>query len=160
MNSPRTTEVSQTDSPLWIWLFPAAYALHIAEEYWGGEGFPAWISRLAPSPMSDEFFLLANAIGLAAMIFCTALAASGTGRWLPASIAAVELSNGIFHAAASLVTATYSPGLATGLLLWVPLGTWGLARLRKQVGSGFWPSAAGGLLFQIALSWTLLTQEW
>ncbi len=43
-------------------------------------------------------------------------------RWLLISFATVVLLNGLLHLAASLVTVSYSPGLFTGLLLWVPLG--------------------------------------
>jgi len=43
-------------------------------------------------------------------------------RWLLISFATVVLLNGLLHLAASLVTVSYSPGLLTGLLLWVPLG--------------------------------------
>ena len=87
MNSLRATEARKSGLPVWIWLFPATYALHIAEEYWGGEGFAAWVSRFARTPLTEDLFLLLNAIGLTAMVFCTALAASGTGRWLAAAIA-------------------------------------------------------------------------
>ena len=41
--------IETTSSPagVWVWLFPLAYGLHIAEEHWFH--FPAWVSGLARS---------------------------------------------------------------------------------------------------------------
>lgn len=49
-------------------------------------------------------------------------------RWLLVSFGTVFLVNGLVHAGASLVTKSYSPGLISGLLLFVPLGAMTLMR--------------------------------
>ena len=43
-------------------------------------------------------------------------------RWLLVSFGTVILINGLVHAGASVVTRSYSPGVVSGLLIFVPLG--------------------------------------
>lgn len=150
-NSPSKTV------PLWTWLFPTTYVAHIAEEYWGGPGFPAWVSQFANIPLSVELFLWLNAVGLAGMIICVLIARTNPGTaGLLICLATVELVNGILHTVLSVLTASYSPGAVTGLLLWVPLGMAGLSRLRRPAGPGFWPGIAAGLAFHAVLSGSIL----
>ncbi len=49
------------------------------------------------------------------------------------SFGTVVLINGLVHAIASVVTFSYSPGLVSGLLLFIPLGAITLRRAREQV---------------------------
>jgi hypothetical protein len=116
----------------WAWLFPAAYLIHIAEEYWGG--FPAWIARFWGVESSLSNFLSWNAGAWVMMTLGVALALKTKSyRWLPVSFATVQLINGVVHALASVVTLSYSPGLVSGLLLFVPLGLFALSRARTRV---------------------------
>jgi len=46
--------------PLRAWLFPASYAVHIAEEFWSGEGFPSWASRHTGLDFDPSRFLAIN----------------------------------------------------------------------------------------------------
>jgi len=43
-------------------------------------------------------------------------------RWPLSTLGAVVLLNGLVHLAGSILTRSYSPGLVTGLLIWLPLG--------------------------------------
>ena len=54
-------------------------------------------------------------------------------RWLLVSFGMVVLVNGLAHAIASVVTLSYSPGLVSGLLLFVPLGAITLRRARENM---------------------------
>ena len=113
----------------WVWLFPLTYLAHIAEEYWVGEGFPAWVSRVAGVELTPTQFLSLNGIAWVLMVAGSILALqSASMRWLVISFGTVVLLNGLFHLIASFVTVSYSPGLFTGLLLWVPLGAFTLLR--------------------------------
>ncbi len=58
-NAPSTAAVD-----FWLWVFPLTYLIHIAEEYWGGEGYPAYILRLRGVHMSTARFLVAQSVGL------------------------------------------------------------------------------------------------
>jgi hypothetical protein len=54
-------------------------------------------------------------------------------RWLLVSFGTTVLINGVVHAVASVVTLSYSPGLVSGLLLFVPLGAITLRRARVRM---------------------------
>ncbi|MCA1849910.1 MAG: HXXEE domain-containing protein [Acidobacteria bacterium] len=126
----RPTRV-ETFTGSWAWLFPASYLVHIAEEYWGG--FTLWISRFWGVESSSANFLLWNG---AAWVLMTAgvslVLRTKSYRWLLVSFGTVLLINGLAHALASVATLSYSPGLVSGLLLFVPLGAYALLRARRK----------------------------
>ena len=102
------------------WLFPVTYLVHILEEWFGG--FPAWFARVMGAGLTEETFLWLNAAALAGMTLGVVLAySSGRLRWLFVSFGTVTLVNGAAHVAASLATLSYSPGVVSGALLWLPL---------------------------------------
>jgi hypothetical protein len=116
----------------WAWLFPASYLIHIAEEYWGG--FPAWIARFWGVESSSGHFLSWNGGALVMMTVGVWLVLrTKSYRWLLVSFATVVLINGLVHTVASMVTLSYSPGLVSGLLLFVPLGALTLRRAFRDV---------------------------
>ncbi len=155
--NPAVNPASAATVPAWVWLFPFTAVAHIAEEYWAGQGFPAWISQYAETPLTENLFLILTAAGLFGMTVCVLIARLEPGATgLLIALATIQLVNGIAHLGASLWTASYSPGVFTGLLLWVPLGMFGLTRLRSLAGSGYLPGIIGGLLFHAALSATIL----
>jgi hypothetical protein len=55
-------------------------------------------------------------------------------RWLPLACAVAFLLNALSHLAASLYTISYSPGLVSGLLLWLPLAALALLYSRRTLG--------------------------
>ena len=118
----------------WGWLFPATYALHILEEVWGGEGFAAWMARVAGVELAARQFLVWNALALLLMVVGVLLAERFRHlRWLLVAYGVAFLLNALSHLVASLYTASYSPGLVSGLLLWLPLGALALLRYRKRL---------------------------
>jgi hypothetical protein len=110
----------------WAGLFPVTYLLHLLEEYEGGEGFPRWISRVASANFTEQDFLTLNAFGLGLMTVGALLIVRNAWYWLWLTLGGVVLLNGALHVVFSLWTWSYSPGLFSGLLLWLPLGalTW------------------------------------
>ena len=118
----------------WAWLLPASYLAHIAEEYWGG--FPAWIARFWGVESSVANFLAWNGGALVMMCVGVALVLlTKSYRWLLVSFGTVVLINGAVHALASVATWSYSPGLITGLLLYVPLGLFTLRRAKERANA-------------------------
>jgi hypothetical protein len=116
----------------WAWLFPIAYLVHIAEEYWGG--FPVWVSRFWGVESSDSNFLSWNGGAWLMMLVGVALVLwTKSYRWLLVGFGTVVLINGTVHTVASVLTRSYSPGLISGLLLFVPLGAITLVRAWKKV---------------------------
>lgn len=128
----------------WIWLFPLTYLLHAAEEYWGGEGFYRWAGRIIGRGMTPEQFLTINGLGWLLMTGSVLIfRKTPSVRWLTISFATVVFINGLAHLLGSVWTETYSPGLITGLLLWVPLGA---ATFYRALGRTTRRSYLSGLL--------------
>lgn len=118
----------------WGWLFPATYALHILEELWCGEGFTTWLARVAGVELAATRFLIWNCVALLLMAAGVVLACRFKNlRWLFVAYAVAFLLNAFSHLAAGLYTVSYSPGLVSSLLLWLPLGAWTLLRFRKTL---------------------------
>lgn len=135
--------------------FPLSYALHLGEEAWGGETFPVWASRWSGASFTHEEFIVLNTAALAAM----SIAAASASRWPEArrivtpALGTIVAGNGALHVVASLWSGTYSPGVVTGALVWLPLGAW---TLRWAVGTlpprHLWAGCALGVLAHAAVS--------
>ena len=110
-----------------VWLFPAVYALHIAEEY--GTGFPAWMTRHMHASMDNPGFLLNNALFMAILLMTSAWASASRSRlsaFVFLSWASGNLFwNFIFHLVTTLLADSYSPGLVTASLIYYPVSIWG-----------------------------------
>jgi Protein of unknown function with HXXEE motif len=143
----------------WVWLFPVTYFLHIAEEYWGE--FPLWVSRFGGggAAYTSTRFLLLNGAALLLMVVGVILALKlARLRWLVISFGVSVLMNALTHVIASLATHSYSPGLSTGLLFWVPLGAYTLHRSWRVVRPRtFWASAAVGALIHAVVNMIALS---
>ena len=117
----------------WAWLFPLTFLFHIIEEYYGG--FYHWIARLIGAELSpsqflnlNTFFWLVMAAGTLAAMLVPFL------RWLALMFAAMVTINGSAHLIGSIVTTSYSPGVITGTLLWLPLGVYTLRLAYRNLG--------------------------
>jgi len=111
-----------------VWLFPITYAVHLAEEHHGGQGFSAWAERELGTILTVREFVVWNAFGL--MLVCVGAALvthHARFRWVEIALSIGILGNVAAHIAATLLTQTYSPGLISGLVIWLPLGAVRLA---------------------------------
>ncbi|HTP29809.1 MAG TPA: HXXEE domain-containing protein [Anaeromyxobacteraceae bacterium] len=117
------------------WLFPLTYALHIAEEFWGREGFHRWIARVSGRTASPLVFWVLNVTCLALMVLAIAANARRPRAWVLPALATVVIVNGAGHALGTAITGIYSPGLVTGTVLWIPLGVGTLVVERRRVGA-------------------------
>lgn len=137
-------------------LLLVTYALHIVEEY--TFGFPAWAEAHTGLAFTPEVFLRLNATFfgvmaagvVAGMLFTPA-------QWLVIPLGTAVLINGTGHLVASLITWSYSPGLVTGTLLWIPLGLRIIRAARHR-----WPSAgvAAGILLGAGLHILVPLSAW
>ena len=126
----------------WLWWAPlGSAALHIGEEFVYPGGFAAWDRKYRPSirrsittrlhVVVNALLLLAGltvaiagmpgaAIGVGGLRFRSLLPASlAVAGWL--SLAALLFSNAVFHLVGSWRTKRWSPGVRTGVLLYMPM---------------------------------------
>lgn len=143
------TNVTQYVPPaaLWMWLFPLTYLIHIAEEYWGGEGYCAYLYRLRGVHFSTARFLFFQGLGV--LFVVTGIFVSlqlRFPRFFLGIMGALVLSNGITHTVTAMRHGGYGPGLVSCVLVWIPLGLVTLfllygempnARLAVTVAIGF-----------------------
>lgn len=139
---------------LWPWLFPSTYLLHIAEEFWGGEGYSAHMAQTrGVSLTSARFFFLT---GLGALLMVAGIVVSyrlNFSQLLLVILATVVLVNGLSHTFTAARTGKYNPGLWTGVLLWIPLGAVTLLGLKGSMSGGrFLTGLAIGAGIQVTVS--------
>ncbi|HEX8136801.1 MAG TPA: HXXEE domain-containing protein [Pyrinomonadaceae bacterium] len=142
---------------IWLWLFPVVYLLHIAEEYWAGGGYVAYVARTHGVQLSPTKFLVLNAVGWALMTLGVALARRlGFTEWLLVCLATVILINGLSHTTSAVLRGEYNPGLLTGLLIFIPLGVGllfylsGRMRRRRYLGALTVGVLVHGVIFLLA----------
>jgi hypothetical protein len=109
-----------------------AIAAHLVEEFLWPGGFARWYRTYPPGSMvvvTTRFLVIVNAIFVALAIVPLLLGsfAHACGYWLV--VAAIAGANGLFHLRATLRTSTYSPGVVTGVILYIPLAVAGGAYL-------------------------------
>ena len=126
----------------WPLLFPLTFLAHVGEEYVGG--FPAWSSAVLGFRLTPTTFLQFNAVAWIGM-FCGTLAATVGPRALVVPFATATFINGCAHLVASVLTASYSPGVITGTLLWIPLGGVTLRRAWRHLSErALWTGVVTG----------------
>lgn len=104
-------------------LFPITFAIHFAEEYWAGEGYPAYLFRLRGVELSTTRFVVFQILG-----FVLFVAAGVISKYLKfpefmiVVLGGLVLSNGLSHSITALWDGGYGPGLFSSIFLWIPLG--------------------------------------
>ena len=144
--------------PSWLaWILAVIYLLHNVEEY-GIDingvtiSFAKMMAQLMPPGLTEwtytsinisMFWIVAPLIALAARKFPS----------LAGFMATIVIVNGLSHCA-SFAMGGYNPGLATGILLFLPIGFWTLYVLKKKTGVGkklFWGIFAWGFVCHMSL---------
>jgi hypothetical protein len=143
----QTTSPSAATIDFWSWVFPVTYLIHIAEEYWGGEGYPAYILRLRGVHMSTTRFLVAQGVGVVLVTLGVILARRfNFPQMMLVILGTIVLVNGITHTVTALSIMSYGPGLWSSIFVWMPLGIFTLLRFRKGVSTKkYWIAVAIGV---------------
>jgi hypothetical protein len=106
-----------------IWLLPAAYFLHIIEEYVGG--FPAWVTYDVHGRFDDTAFAVNNVafmLILLTLVYVNYRKSTPLRGALLAVFASANLFwDAIFHLFMTPILDRYSPGLVTSMLLYYPI---------------------------------------
>jgi hypothetical protein len=133
MKTP-TRRLSDRSISLWSWLFPLTYLIHIAEEYWGGEGYSAYIFRMRGVHLSPARFLAAQSIGFVLVTLAVILARQlHFPQTMLLILGTIVLINGLTHSVTSLTTHSYGPGLYSSVFIWIPLGLITLLGFKRGV---------------------------
>ena len=139
----------------WLWLFVITYVVHIAEEYWGGEGYSAHLLRTKGVYMSPSRFLIVQAIGVVLMIAGVLIARRPR---FPNALAiiygATVLGNAATHIVNALRTLEYEPGLISAIVMWLPLGLFTILYFKRYVlnAKRFWISIAIGFAINLVIA--------
>jgi hypothetical protein len=139
---------------LWSWLFPLSYLIHIAEEYWGGEGYPAYILRLRGVHMSTGRFLAAQSVGL--ILVTIAVLVARRLKFLPMMLVilgAIVAGNALTHTVTALSILRYGPGLFSSIFVWGPLGIVTMIRFKSALDDQrqYWIAIAIGIGVNVAV---------
>lgn len=140
----------------WIsWAPAGAASLHIVEEFVFPGGFAAWDRRYRPGfrdSIKPRFHVIINGLLLLACYNVGALgfAPIGIAAWL--TVTALLSANAIWHLRGAVRTRSYSPGMVTGLVLYLPLTIYGYVRFIRS-GQASLPTAilagAAGASYQL-----------
>jgi hypothetical protein len=106
-----------------IWLFPVAYALHVAEEY---PRFVRWAQQHASPAYTLREYRRVHAFGgLSSLAIATFLFFFPESVFVilafEFAIAPGLLCNALFHSGASIVTRSYCPGVVSALVVYIPV---------------------------------------
>jgi hypothetical protein len=139
---------------LWSWLFPLSYLIHIAEEYWGGEGYPAYILRLRGVHMSTGRFLAAQSVGIILVTIAVILARRF--KFLPMMLVilgALVAGNALTHTVTALSILSYGPGLFSSIFVWGPLGIVTMIRYKSAIDDQrqYWIAIAIGVAVNVVV---------
>jgi hypothetical protein len=133
----------------WLrWAPLGAASLHIIEEFVFPGGFAAWYRRyrLDASRITARFLVIINA---ALLVMCGDVALLGRtplgiAYWL--GIAALLCSNGCWHAWASYRQRAYSPGVITGLTIYLPLAVYGYVEFLRSGAASIRTALTAGII--------------
>lgn len=139
--------VSTRLTAILLWVFPLTYLIHIAEEYWGGEGYPAYILKLRGVHLSTTRFLAAQSVGFFLVTIGVLLARKlHFPQMMLIVMGTIVLVNALTHTVTALTSLTYGPGLVSSILIWMPLGLFILIRYRLAVSrKRYWLAIASGV---------------
>ena len=121
----------------WPLLLPLSNLLHLFEEWFGGEGFAAWTERAVGQPVSTTRFLILNGVvwPLVAVLTLAAIKKPSIS-WFLTTFGTIVVINALLHGLGTLASASYSPGLVTGLLLYLPLGSLAIRHGQQELPAG------------------------
>jgi hypothetical protein len=136
----------------WIWLFPATYLLHLAEESFAGEHFRNWTRRITGWSIPLVTFMILDGCFFFLMVAAVLTLESDRWHWLLPALGTIIAINGLGHMAGTIATRSYSPGVITGVLAWATLGLAALERSSATMPApAWWTGVAAGLIGSAAI---------
>ena len=110
------------------WLPLGAVLLHLVEEFLWPGGFAEWYRWYRPeraASVTTAFLVRINVLFVVMALIPAAMGFRpyGVAFWLV--VASIAAANGLFHVWATIRTRRYSPGVVTGVILYLPLAVFG-----------------------------------
>jgi hypothetical protein len=106
-------------------LLPAAIMLHVTEEFFIPGGFIKWYKEFVPPKKAEgsnpEYLVWINTLMMGACMVPLYLGSSYHGVSVWYAVAAIAAANALFHVWGVLKMKKYSPGVITGVILYLPL---------------------------------------
>jgi uncharacterized membrane protein YidH (DUF202 family) len=106
-----------------VWLMPAAYFLHIIEEY--ACGFPAWVTHDVHGSFNNTGFAINNfafMLILLTLVYVNFRTSTAVRGILLVVFASANLFwDALFHLVMTPILDRYSPGVVTAMLLYYPI---------------------------------------
>ena len=143
---------------LLVVLLPICFGLHVTEEFLFPGGFIRWDNVFRPkfTETPGSYYIKVNAFpGIASVLlvlgafdYMGKYSPMGIRTWL--AISTFMTWNAFFHLRGSIQTKQYSPGMITGLALFVPLTIAGYVYLLSAGAVDIW-SAAACIAFALAV---------
>jgi len=119
-------------SPIQLaWLVPITLFIHQVEEY--ANHFPAWYSKWLGASLSDGDFLAINLPALLLVILFAATYRHSRNNLLLMALGTLLFLNGTAHLLISIFSLAYTPGTASGVLLFLPLGAYIFQEIAPQL---------------------------
>jgi hypothetical protein len=120
------------------WLYAAPFVaacLHITEEFFLPGGFAEWDRRYRPEfagSITSRLHIIVNVLLLVVCydVFATREKSIGPLLWI--TVAGIVFSNALWHLRGAWKTRSYSPGMATGTLLYIPMTVYGITHLLRS----------------------------
>lgn len=121
---------------LWLALFPLSYIVHFAEEFWCGEGYPAYLYRLRGVSMTNRRFVVLQTLGFVLItVSCVVSYSLGFPQLMIAIFSGFVFCNGVSHTITAIYDRRYGPGLIASVALWIPLGVLSIYFLIGQMSN-------------------------
>lgn len=112
-----------------LWIALTAYGLHVLEEF--ELNWRDWACYVLKLPVDWDSFYLVNALVGVLGICCASV--GWRAPWFSLGLPALMLINAtLFHVLPIIRTRIYSPGVATAVLLFYPVGIWSYYGARKD----------------------------
>ena len=106
-------------------LLPAAIMLHVTEEFFIPGGFIKWYKEFVPPKKAEgsnpEYLVWINTLMMGVCVLPLYFGESIHGASIWFAVSAIGAANALFHVWGVLKMKKYSPGVVTGVLLYLPL---------------------------------------
>ena len=127
-----------------LWAFPPVYLVHLLDERFWGVGTANWATAHGPLYFTNYAWLWVNIPSMLALALVVVLVARGAvAEWAVVSLGVHLLLHAVMRIGGTLVFASVSPGLISGVLLCLPLGVWSMARGYRQLSN---PALRAGVI--------------